>query len=168
MDFKHLDEIIGKRIAHIVVKESEGSPRMCFFLVFDDGDAYELWSQFGDLAGSGMYGRSGLGGVLRYGAPASTIEQHPAPHPLPTTGLSAALLNDVWDIRAADALFHDEGTSFRRLTAFPGALCDVNGYVLFRSEREYMDTPGVRVTEQTDVPGGIRSLSTYRRMRLAR
>jgi hypothetical protein len=168
MSFKHLDEIIGKRIEHIVVKESERSPRTRFFLVFDDGDAYELWSQFGDLAGSGMDGRSGLGGVLRYGAPAPIIEQHPAPLPLPASGLSAALLNEVWDIRAADALFHDEGTSFRRLTAFPEALCDVNGYVLFRSQREYMNTPGVRVTEQTDVPGGIRSLPTYRRIRLAK
>ena len=73
-------------------------------------------------------------------------------------------LNKEWDVGARHALFHRGGTWYNNLERFPGALFDPHGYVLFRTEDEYRRNPKVRVTQETNVPDGISSLSGYIRM----
>lgn len=77
---------------------------------------------------------------------------------------SGKRLNEKWSIGAVHALYHRDGTWFNLLERFPGALCDPNGYVLFSSKFEYEHSPYIKVGQQTNVPGGIQSLSNYVRM----
>jgi len=77
---------------------------------------------------------------------------------------SGRVLNEKWGIGAAHALYHKDGSWFNVLERFPGALCDPKGYVLFATRHEYENSPHVKVGQQTNVPGGIRSLSSYIRM----
>jgi hypothetical protein len=86
-------------------------------------------------------------------------------------GLSAGIrtgsgrkLNEAWGIGAAHALYHKDGTWFNVLEKFPGALCDPKGYALFATKYEYEHSPQVKVGQQTNVPGGIQTLSNYVRM----
>ena len=80
MRFKHLNEIIGKRISHVVVKERSRQPMGQVIIVFEDGDCYEFYSQHADLSGSGMSGTGGLAEAQRYMAQEATlIKTYPEP-----------------------------------------------------------------------------------------
>jgi hypothetical protein len=86
MSLKNLDELPGKRIAHVLVKEHDEpgpSAMLRIFLVFDDGDVYEFYSGKGDIQGTGVHKGSGLEGALRYGREASILQWHPEPTVLP-------------------------------------------------------------------------------------
>lgn len=78
---------------------------------------------------------------------------------------SGEALNDAWNIGAAHALYHKDGTWFNLLERFPGALCDPFGYVLFATKADYENSPHVKLGEQTNVPGGISSMKNYVRMK---
>ncbi len=84
------------------------------------------------------------------------------------SGLTGRQLNDEWKVRASHALFHKDGTYYNHLQYFPGALFDMNGYVLFRSEEEYQKSPHLQHGQQLHVPGGISSMPGYVRMRKPR
>ena len=55
--------IVGKRVAGVVVKEASRPPRTQVFLVFSDGTFYEL---YGDIAGAGGVDRGGIDAVRSY------------------------------------------------------------------------------------------------------
>jgi len=63
------------------------------------------------------------------------------------------------------AYYHHEGTWYQRITRFPAALFDREGYVVFRSEDAYLKLPGVNVTQKTHIPKGLPSLPGYTRMK---
>jgi hypothetical protein len=42
----HLQQLLGKQITGIVLKESDASPRSQLFLLFDDGTHFEFYSSF--------------------------------------------------------------------------------------------------------------------------
>jgi hypothetical protein len=46
MQTGYLSQLLGKRIAGIVLKESEGTPRGQLFLIFDDGTHFEFYCSF--------------------------------------------------------------------------------------------------------------------------
>lgn len=58
--------LVGKTIAHVVVKKRPGQPRSQLFLVFTDGTYYEFFSPDGDLEGASAIDRGGLSDVRRY------------------------------------------------------------------------------------------------------
>lgn len=87
-----------------------------------------------------------------------------AQKPAGTRTNSGRKLNERWNIGAAHALYHREGTWFNLLEWFPGALCDPNGYVLFSSKSEYENSPDVHIGQQTNVPAGIHRMGGYTRM----
>ena len=74
-------------------------------------------------------------------------------------------LNLEWEINAAQAFYHRDGTWFNRLEHFPGALCDPRGYVRFENENEYLNCPYLKVGMQTNVPAGIAQIPQYMRVR---
>ncbi len=77
---------------------------------------------------------------------------------------SGSELNKRWQIGAAHALYHKDGTWFNVLERFPGALCDPNGYVLFATKEEYEKSTHLKIGQRTNVPGGIAKLNAYVRM----
>jgi len=84
---------------------------------------------------------------------------------MPSHTNSGRRLNDEWQIGAAHALYHKDGTWFNVLERFPGALCDPNGYVVFRTEDQFLKCPNLRIGKRLTVPSGISQLPGYIRVR---
>ena len=62
------------------------------------------------------------------------------------------------------AYYHWEGTFFQRVHEFPVALFDRFGYVVLNSQREYLNHHKISGKERTNIPSGIASFSTYKKM----
>jgi hypothetical protein len=69
-----------------------------------------------------------------------------------------------WRLPVKQARFHRDGSWYEKLTDFPAAYCDCRGYVVFETEAEVQQTPGLHVepSKQVWVPNGILSLPGYR------
>lgn len=81
---------------------------------------------------------------------------------MPTSGKEC---KEVWNIPAEHVLYREDGTFYNALKRFPGALCDANGYVLFKTEQAYGDSPQLRIsTEKVNVPQGIAKMPGYIRV----
>ena len=78
--------------------------------------------------------------------------------------LSGRQLSATWKVDVQHALYHQDGMFYENLKRFPGALFDPNGYVLFRTEEEFRSSPYLRIGRKLNVPGGISSIPSYRRM----
>ena len=76
-------------------------------------------------------------------------------------------LNDFWKIGARHCLYHHEGGFYEVLERFPGALCDLYGYVRFETEQEYRRSSylsiGVKTTLR-DRRKGITGMPGYVKM----
>lgn len=66
-----LPRLVGRTIAHVVVKEGTG-PAAQLFLVFDDGTSYELYSD-APIDGAAGLDVGGLPAVLASGREASRV-----------------------------------------------------------------------------------------------
>lgn len=94
-----------------------------------------------------------------------------APSPLskPTMlRVTGRLLNEQSSVGAQHALYREDGTQYRTLTRFPGALFDANGYVLFDDERAYKGCAGLiagKGRNRANVPREISTLPGYIRKR---
>jgi 5-methylcytosine-specific restriction protein A len=53
--------------------------------------------------------------------------------------INGRTLNKLYKIGAVHALYRENGYWFHALKKFPGALFDSKGYVLFKSENEYLN-----------------------------
>lgn len=82
--------------------------------------------------------------------------------PQRTTG---AYLNRAWGIGATHALYREDGRWYHQLARFPGAFCDANGYVLFRSRAEYEACPELARGVEVNVRGGISAIRGYVRIK---
>jgi 5-methylcytosine-specific restriction protein A len=80
------------------------------------------------------------------------------------TSRVGALLNRCWNIGARHALYHKDGTWYHQLTAFPGALCDSFGYVLFQAEAEFRNCAKLRIDQDVNVSGHISEVTGYIRV----
>ena len=78
---------------------------------------------------------------------------------------SGARLNEEWKIGAAHCLYRKTGNWYMPLEFFPGALCDENGYILFKSESDYRSCIYLQIGKQVSVPLGISKIPGYVRMR---
>ena len=77
-------------------------------------------------------------------------------------------LNLELGIGARHALYREDGTWYHILERFPGALFDANGYVLFETQDDYRNCPGVAIGKEKNwchIPAGIVSLPGYVRVR---
>jgi hypothetical protein len=59
-------DIVGKCIAHVIVKRGPNAPRSQVMLVFTDGSWYELYCGEEEIRGSGMLGEGGLAAARAY------------------------------------------------------------------------------------------------------
>jgi hypothetical protein len=78
---------------------------------------------------------------------------------------SGAHLNALWNIGARQTLFRKTGNFYMPLNEFPGALCDPNGYILFKTEADYRNCPFLRIGPRVSVSKGISNIPGYVRMR---
>ena len=81
------------------------------------------------------------------------------------TRLSGKYLAILWKVPVLHALYHKDGIWYNHLRAFPGALFDPNGYVIFNSEREYTNCSYLQHGQELHAVGGISSIPGYRRVR---
>ena len=73
-------------------------------------------------------------------------------------------LNAKHKVGAVQSRYREDGQWYHPLEQFPGALFDANGYVLFKTEEEYMRCNGVKKGPDPNhihVDGGISSLPSY-------
>jgi len=70
-------------------------------------------------------------------------------------------LRRLWQIPAVQVRYHKDGTWFMPLDDFPAALCDCNGYVLFRTKREYEKSSFLAIGVRVNVVGGICRIPGY-------
>ena len=70
-------------------------------------------------------------------------------------------LNKEHKLGAQHALYRRDGKWFHHLKQFPGVLFDENGFVLFQTEEEYKNHPGLQHAQDLHVPDGIASFPGY-------
>jgi hypothetical protein len=78
-----------------------------------------------------------------------------------TSGLTGQQLNREWGVGVHHPLYHKDGNYYNHLRYFPGALFDPEGYVVFKTEKEYLSSPYLQHGKQLHVPGGISSMPGY-------
>jgi hypothetical protein len=79
--------------------------------------------------------------------------------------ISGDKLNREWKVGARQALYHKDGHWFNNLNLFPGALFDPNGYILFKTEQDYLRCKYIKIGKETNVTKGIWSIPGYVKMR---
>ena len=79
--------------------------------------------------------------------------------------LNGRLLNKVWKVGARHALYHKDGHWYNNLQYFPGAYFDPNGYVIFKTEKDYTSCQYLKIGKETNVPKGISSIPGYVRIK---
>ena len=77
------------------------------------------------------------------------------------SGLTGQQLNREWGVGVHHPLYHKDGSYYNHIRYFPGALFDPEGYVVFRTEKEYLSSPYLQHGKQLHVPGGISSVPGY-------
>ncbi len=75
------------------------------------------------------------------------------------------VLNEQFRVGAKHALYHKDGTWYMPLERFPGALFDPNGYVLFPTEKDFLECGYIKIGRRVQVPSGISRIPGYKRMR---
>jgi hypothetical protein len=83
------------------------------------------------------------------------------------SSLSGKELNKRWGIGAQHVLYRKDGKWYHRLERFPGALCDENGYILFKTESDLQACPGIKIgreKNQMHVATGIATLPGYQKV----
>ena len=79
--------------------------------------------------------------------------------------VSGRILNDRWEVGAKHALYHRDGRFYENLQAFPGALFDPKGYIVFEGASDYERCPHLRIGKKLNVPDGISAIPGYQRMK---
>ncbi len=74
-------------------------------------------------------------------------------------------LKKLWKIPAAQVRYHKDGTFFMPVDKFPAALCDPNGYVLFKTKAEYEKSSFLDIGTRVNVRNGIGKIPNYLKMK---
>lgn len=81
-----------------------------------------------------------------------------------TRNLTGKYLNDLWDVGAKHALYREDGKWYHQLLEFPGALFDANGYVVFETEKDYLESPYLQIRKDVHLSEGISAMPNYIRV----
>src|SRR5262245_8330864 len=76
-------------------------------------------------------------------------------------------LNKAWNIGARHALYRENGTWYHKLTSFPGALIDANGYILFPTEQDYLECEHLQIGRMKNwivTRNGLAEIPGYKRI----
>jgi len=75
--------------------------------------------------------------------------------------ITGNLLAKEWNVKSKHSLYKKEGNWYHHLNRFPGAFFDDNGYIIFNSKDEYVDSPYLQIGKTVHIPGGISSVPNY-------
>lgn len=78
--------------------------------------------------------------------------------------ISGKYLNVLWNVGAKHALYREDGKWYHQLRNFPGALFDANGYVIFETEKDYLESPYLQIQQDLHVINGISTMPGYIRI----
>ncbi|MCB1591160.1 MAG: hypothetical protein KDI90_01790 [Alphaproteobacteria bacterium] len=81
--------------------------------------------------------------------------------PIKKRSLSGKKLNKEWGVGAIHSLYRKTGDWYNNLEKFPGALFDSAGYVVFETEKDFVNSPYLQIGQTTHVPGGISKIPGY-------
>jgi len=73
----------------------------------------------------------------------------------------AKILATRWGLDVRHALYRRTGTWYHQLVAFPGALLDADGYVIFDTEQAFQSCAQLQIGKQVSVPKGIKAIPGY-------
>ncbi len=83
---------------------------------------------------------------------------------MPNNKISGKYLNSLWGVNAKHALFRRTGDWYHKLTEFPGALFDANGYVIFIDEEDFYDSPYLQIKQNVHIPDLLENIPGYVRI----
>jgi 5-methylcytosine-specific restriction protein A len=75
--------------------------------------------------------------------------------------INGKYLNELWNVGAKHALYREDGKWYHNLIDFPGALFDINGYIVFKTEQDYLESPYLQIQQDLHVINGISSIQGY-------
>jgi len=75
--------------------------------------------------------------------------------------ITGDFLNKLLGLGAKHALYRKDGTWYHNLKNFPGILFDKNGYIIFQTEKQYLEHPSLRKKQDLNIKDGIKSLKGY-------
>lgn len=78
--------------------------------------------------------------------------------------LTGKYLNELWNAGAKHALYREDGKWYHQLKEFPGALFDANGYVIFNTEQDYLQSPYLQIQQDLHISEGISAIPNYVRI----
>jgi len=78
---------------------------------------------------------------------------------------SGVKLKKEWRIPVIQARYHKDGTFFMPVDKFPAALCDPNGYVIFKTKEEYEKSSDLDIGVRINVKSGICKIHGYIQMK---
>ncbi len=75
--------------------------------------------------------------------------------------MTGDFLNKLLCLKAKHALYRKDGTWYHNLKKFPGILFDENGYIIFQTEKDYLENPLLKRKKDLNIKDGIKSLKGY-------
>lgn len=75
--------------------------------------------------------------------------------------ITAKLLQKEWQVDVKHGLYSHDGTWYHKLRAFPGALFDSGGYIIFNTEKEFQECPHLRIKQDCGCRDGISAIEGY-------
>jgi len=76
--------------------------------------------------------------------------------------ITGKLLNERYNIGAKPALYREDGKWYHRLRKFPGALFDATGYLLFKTEEDFLKSKYLQIQQDIHAAYGISAIPSYR------
>jgi 5-methylcytosine-specific restriction protein A len=78
--------------------------------------------------------------------------------------LTGKYLNELWGVGVKHALYREDGKWYHQLEEFPGALFDANGYVIFETEKDFLESPHLQIGQDVHLTDGISAMPNYIRI----
>ena len=75
--------------------------------------------------------------------------------------ITGSKINKIVSTGAIHALYREDGKWYHHLKDFPGVLFDINGFVVFKSQTEYLNSPYLQHGEDLNIYNGISSIPGY-------
>ena len=75
--------------------------------------------------------------------------------------ITAKLLQREWRVDVKHGLYSHDGTWYHRLKDFPGALFDSAGYIIFKTEDDFLNCPQLRINQDCGCRDGISTIEGY-------
>jgi 5-methylcytosine-specific restriction enzyme A len=77
--------------------------------------------------------------------------------------ITAKKLDSIIKTGAVHALYSKDGTWYHHLNDFPGVLFDINGFLIFKSQPDYLNSPYLHHGQHLNIYDGISAIPGYQK-----